>query len=141
MWKKQKRKSPSKVHFPAGYTLSWSGQYEYMQRAQEKLIYVVPFTLLIIFLLLYINFKSVGRCAIVLLAVPFSMIGAIWLLYLLGYNMSVAVWVGIIALGRRGRGDRRHHASVSRARIREVAHRGPHAERSMISTKRLSKAR
>jgi Cu(I)/Ag(I) efflux system membrane protein CusA/SilA len=93
-----KRKVAEQVQLPTGYTLSWSGQYEYMQRAQEKLIYVVPLTLLIIFLLLYINFKSVGRCAIVLLAVPFSMIGAIWLLYLLGYNMSVAVWVGIIAL-------------------------------------------
>ena len=69
-----------------------------MQRAKERLIYVIPFTLLVIFLLLYVNFKSIGRCAIVLLAVPFSMIGAIWLLYLLGYNLSVAVWVGIIAL-------------------------------------------
>ena len=93
-----KKKVAEQVTLPTGYTLSWSGQYEYMQRAQEKLIYVVPFTLLIIFLLLYINFKSVGRCVIVLLAVPFSMVGAIWLLYLLGYNMSVAVWVGIIAL-------------------------------------------
>jgi Cu(I)/Ag(I) efflux system membrane protein CusA/SilA len=69
-----------------------------MQRAKERLIYVVPLTLLVIFLLLYVNFKSVTRCVIVLLAVPFSMIGAVWLLYLLGYNMSVAVWVGIIAL-------------------------------------------
>jgi Cu(I)/Ag(I) efflux system membrane protein CusA/SilA len=93
-----RRKVAEQVRLPTGYTLSWSGQYEYMQRAQEKLIYVVPFTLLIIFLLLYINFQSVGRCMIVLLAVPFSMIGAIWLIYLLGYNMSVAVWVGIIAL-------------------------------------------
>jgi Cu(I)/Ag(I) efflux system membrane protein CusA/SilA len=93
-----KRKVAEQVQLPTGYTLIWSGQYEYMQRAQEKLIYVVPLTLLIIFLLLYMNFKSVGRCVIVLLAVPFSMIGAIWLLYLLGYNMSVAVWVGIIAL-------------------------------------------
>ena len=69
-----------------------------MERAKQRLIYVVPLTLLVIFLLLYINFKSVGRCVIVLLAVPFSMIGAVWLLYLLGYNLSVAVWVGIIAL-------------------------------------------
>jgi Cu(I)/Ag(I) efflux system membrane protein CusA/SilA len=93
-----KKKVAEQVQLPTGYTLSWSGQYEYMQRAQEKLIYVVPLTLLVIFLLLYVNFKSVGRCAIVLLAVPFSMIGAVWFLYLLGYNMSVAVWVGIIAL-------------------------------------------
>jgi Cu(I)/Ag(I) efflux system membrane protein CusA/SilA len=93
-----KRKVAEQVKLPTGYTLSWSGQYEYMQRAKERLIYVVPLTLLVIFLLLYINFKSVARCAIVLLAVPFSMIGAVWLLYLLDYNMSVAVWVGIIAL-------------------------------------------
>ena len=93
-----KRRVAEQVKLPAGYTLAWSGQYEYMERAKERLIYVVPLTLLVIFLLLYINFKSVARCAIVLLAVPFSMIGAVWLLYLLDYNLSVAVWVGIIAL-------------------------------------------
>jgi Cu(I)/Ag(I) efflux system membrane protein CusA/SilA len=93
-----KRKVAEQVQLPTGYTLSWSGQYEYMQRAKERLIYVVPLTLLIIFLLLYVNFKSVARCVVVLLAVPFSLIGAVWLLYLLGYNLSVAVWVGIIAL-------------------------------------------
>ena len=93
-----KKKVAEQVKLPAGYTMTWSGQYEYMERAKERLIYVVPLTLLVIFLLLYINFKSVARCAIVLLAVPFSMIGAVWLLYLLDYNMSVAVWVGIIAL-------------------------------------------
>jgi len=93
-----KKKVAEQVQLPAGYTLSWSGQYEYMERAKQRLVYVVPLTLLVIFLLLYINFKSVGRCVIVLLAVPFSMIGAVWLLYLLGYNLSVAVWVGIIAL-------------------------------------------
>ena len=93
-----KKKVADQVQLPAGYTLTWSGQYEYMERAKERLIYVVPLTLLVIFLLLYINFKSVARCAIVLLAVPFSMIGAVWLLYLLSYNLSVAVWVGIIAL-------------------------------------------
>ena len=93
-----KKRVAEQVQLPAGYTLSWSGQYEYMERAKARLIYVVPLTLLVIFLLLYINFKSVGRCVIVLLAVPFSMIGAVWLLYLLDYNLSVAVWVGIIAL-------------------------------------------
>jgi Cu(I)/Ag(I) efflux system membrane protein CusA/SilA len=92
------KKVVEQVKIPVGYTLVWSGQYEYMQRAKERLIYVVPFTLLVIFLLLYVNFKSVGRCVLVLLAVPFSLIGAVWFLYLLGYNMSVAVWVGIIAL-------------------------------------------
>ncbi len=87
-----------KLKLPQGYTLSWSGQYEYMQRAKERLIYVVPLTLLIIFVLLYLNFQSVAKSLIVLLSVPFALVGSIWLLYLLGYNMSVAVWVGIIAL-------------------------------------------
>jgi Cu(I)/Ag(I) efflux system membrane protein CusA/SilA len=93
-----KRKVAEQVKLPPGYTISWSGQYEFMQRVTERLTYVVPLTLLVIFLLLYINLQSVTKCMIVLLAVPFSMIGAIWLVYLLGYNMSVAVWVGIIAL-------------------------------------------
>jgi copper/silver efflux system protein len=93
-----KRKVAEQVQMPAGYTLSWSGQYEFIQRAKEKLMYVVPLTLLIIFILLYINLQSAAKCGIVLLAIPFSLIGAIWLVYLLGYNMSVAVWVGIIAL-------------------------------------------
>ena len=93
-----KKKVAEQVQLPTGYTLSWSGQYEYIQRAKERLIYVVPLTLLIIFVLLYMNLRSATKCGIVLLAIPFSMIGAIWLVYLLGYNMSVAVWVGIIAL-------------------------------------------
>jgi Cu(I)/Ag(I) efflux system membrane protein CusA/SilA len=93
-----KSKVAEQVQMPAGFTLSWSGQYEFIQRAKEKLMYVVPLTLLIIFILLYINLQSAAKCGIVLLAIPFSMIGAIWFVYLLGYNMSVAVWVGIIAL-------------------------------------------
>jgi Cu(I)/Ag(I) efflux system membrane protein CusA/SilA len=86
------------VKLPAGYHLVWSGQYEYMQRAKERLKYVVPLTLFIIVLLLYINTNSVIKLMIVLLAVPFSLVGAFWVLYLLGYNLSVAVAVGIIAL-------------------------------------------
>jgi Cu(I)/Ag(I) efflux system membrane protein CusA/SilA len=86
------------VKIPSGYTLTWSGQYEYMQRAKARLMYVIPLTILIIFVILYINTKSLIKTAIVFLAVPFSLVGAIWLLYLLHYNMSVAVWVGIIAL-------------------------------------------
>jgi Cu(I)/Ag(I) efflux system membrane protein CusA/SilA len=93
-----KRKVAEQLKLPTGYTLAWSGQYEYIQRAKERLMYVVPLTLLIIFVLLYMNLQSVTKCGIVLLAIPFSMIGAIWFVYLLGYNMSVAVWVGIIAL-------------------------------------------
>jgi Cu(I)/Ag(I) efflux system membrane protein CusA/SilA len=86
------------VQLPAGYQLVWSGQYEYLQRATERLQVVVPITLLIVVLLLYFNTGSFVKTMIVLLAVPFSAVGAVWLLYLLGYNMSVAVWVGLIAL-------------------------------------------
>jgi copper/silver efflux system protein len=86
------------VTIPAGYTVRWSGQYEYMQRAQQRLLYVVPLTILIIFVIIYINTGSLIKTAIVFLAVPFSLVGAIWLLYILGYNMSIAVWVGLIAL-------------------------------------------
>ncbi|MDH3771024.1 MAG: efflux RND transporter permease subunit, partial [Nitrospirota bacterium] len=86
------------VQLPQGYHLNWSGQYEYMQRAKARLMYVVPLTLLIVFLLLYLNFESIARSLIVLLSVPFAAIGAIWSLYLLEYDLSVAVWVGIIAL-------------------------------------------
>jgi Cu(I)/Ag(I) efflux system membrane protein CusA/SilA len=86
------------VEIPSGYYIEWSGQYEYMQRAKERLIYVVPLTLLIIFLLLYLNFESVAETLIVMLSVPFAMIGAVWLLWYLEYNLSVAVWVGMIAL-------------------------------------------
>jgi Cu(I)/Ag(I) efflux system membrane protein CusA/SilA len=87
-----------KVHLPAGYTIFWSGQYEYMQRAKDRLLLIVPVTLFLIVLILYFNTRSLTKTGIVLLAVPFSLVGAIWLLYLLGYNWSVAVWVGIIAL-------------------------------------------
>jgi copper/silver efflux system protein len=86
------------IDLPPGYTIAWSGQYEYMQRAQERLMYVIPLTVLIIFVIIFLNTKSVIKTGIVFLAVPFSLVGAIWLLYLLGYNMSIAVWVGIIAL-------------------------------------------
>jgi len=86
------------VDIPAGYTIQWSGQYEYMQRARQRLMYVIPLTIVIIFVIIYINTQSLIKTSIVFLAVPFSLVGAIWLLYLLGYNMSIAVWVGIIAL-------------------------------------------
>ena len=86
------------VQFPTGYYTQWAGQFEYLKAAEARLKVVIPFTLLIIFVLLYLNTQSVVKTAIVLLAVPFSLIGAFWLLYLIGYNMSVAVWVGLIAL-------------------------------------------
>ncbi len=87
-----------KVSVPAGYQLVWSGQYESMERVKERLKIVLPVTLFIVFLLLYFNTGSAVKTGIILLAVPFSAIGAIWLLYLLHYNMSIAVWVGLIAL-------------------------------------------
>ncbi|MHB8500251.1 MAG: efflux RND transporter permease subunit [Candidatus Acidiferrales bacterium] len=87
-----------KVKIPAGHRLEWSGQWEYMQRAKETLKYVVPLTLLIILVLLYSNFNSVAKTLIVMLSVPFALVGGIWLIYLLHYNTSVAVWVGFIAL-------------------------------------------
>jgi Cu(I)/Ag(I) efflux system membrane protein CusA/SilA len=87
-----------KVQIPPGYHLVWSGQYEYMERAKERLKIAIPLTLLIVFILLYFNTAHVGKVFIVLLAVPFSLIGAFWFIYLLGYHLSVAVWVGIIAL-------------------------------------------
>jgi Cu(I)/Ag(I) efflux system membrane protein CusA/SilA len=85
-------------HLPTGYSLAWSGQYEYLQRVRERLTFVLPLTIFIIFVLLYLNTKSVVKTLIVFLAVPFSAVGAIWLLHWLGYNMSIAVWVGLIAL-------------------------------------------
>ena len=86
------------LKLPAGYALSWSGQYEAMQRVKERLKWVVPITLLLIGLLLYMNTGSAVKTLIVMLAVPFSGVGAVWFLYLAGYNVSVAVWVGLIAL-------------------------------------------
>ncbi len=86
------------VTLPAGYALQWSGQYEHLIRAEERLKMVVPVTLALILLLLYLNFRSLAKSLIVLLSVPFAAVGAVWYLYLLGYNLSVAVWVGIIAL-------------------------------------------
>ena len=87
-----------KLQLPAGYSLQWSGQFENMIRVKQRLKVIVPLTLLIIFILLYMNTKSAVKTCIILLAVPFSLIGAIWLLYFLNYNISIAVWVGMIAL-------------------------------------------
>ena len=86
------------LDLPSGYSLTWSGQYEFMERVRERLGVVVPVTLAIIFLLLYLNFRGIGESLIVMLALPFSLVGGIWFLWLLGYHTSVAVWVGFIAL-------------------------------------------
>ena len=87
-----------KVSMPPGYTLVWSGQYEYMQRVHERLLVVVPITVVLIFMLIYFNTQSLAKTCIIFLAVPFSAVGAIWFIYLLGYNFSIAVGVGLIAL-------------------------------------------
>jgi Cu(I)/Ag(I) efflux system membrane protein CusA/SilA len=87
-----------KLSLPTGYSLAFSGQYESMQRARKTLLQVIPMTLLLVILLLFLNTRSLARTAIVLCAVPFSLVGAVWMLYLLDYNLSVAVWIGMIAL-------------------------------------------
>ena len=87
-----------KIKLPAGYSIEWSGQYQYMQEARERLRVVLPITLLIIFFLLYLNFRNLTEVLIVMLALPFAVVGGIWYMYFLGYNMSVAVMVGFIAL-------------------------------------------
>jgi len=87
-----------KVNIPPGYTILWSGQFEYMERAEKRLKIVIPLTLMVIFLLLYFNFRNVTEPLVVMLSIPFGLIGGFWLIYLLGFNMSVAVAVGFIAL-------------------------------------------
>jgi Cu(I)/Ag(I) efflux system membrane protein CusA/SilA len=87
-----------KIKLPTGYTIGWSGQYEFLERVFRRLSLVVPLTIILVFVLIYFNTRSLAKTAIVFLAVPFSAIGAIWLLYALGYHMSIGVWVGLIAL-------------------------------------------
>jgi len=86
------------VILPAGYSLNWSGQYEYMLRAKEKLMYVVPLTLAIIIVLLYMNFRNITQVSILILSLPLSLVGSVWLMFALGFNFSIAVGVGMIAL-------------------------------------------
>jgi Cu(I)/Ag(I) efflux system membrane protein CusA/SilA len=93
-----KRAIAARVRVPVGYRLAWGGQFEHLQRAETRLAWVVPVTLLLVGLLLFVNLKSIGETALVLMAVPFSLVGAVWLVWLLHYNLSVAVWVGMIAL-------------------------------------------
>jgi Cu(I)/Ag(I) efflux system membrane protein CusA/SilA len=95
---KEAKRAVSKIKLPVGYSLAWSGQFENMQRVREKLMIVVPLTLFIIIMLLYFNTKSFTKTMIILLALPFSAVGAVWLLYFLDYNVSIGVWVGLIAL-------------------------------------------
>jgi Cu(I)/Ag(I) efflux system membrane protein CusA/SilA len=93
-----KRAVASQLRMPAGYTMQWSGQYEAMERVRQRMLVVVPLTLFIVAFLIYLNTRSMPKTLLVLLAVPFSAVGAVWLLWALGYNISIGVWVGLIAL-------------------------------------------
>jgi len=93
-----KRIVKEKIELPTGYTLTWSGQYEFMERVQQRLKIFVPLTLAIIFVLYYFTFRSVTETLMVMLGVPLALVGGMWALYGLGYNLSIAVWVGLIAL-------------------------------------------
>jgi len=93
-----KKRIAEKVKIPPGYRLEWAGQFKYLERAKARLAVIVPFTLMIIFFLLFMNFKSLTETLLVMISMPFALIGSIWLLYLLDYNLSVAVWVGMLAL-------------------------------------------
>ncbi|MEX0829364.1 MAG: CusA/CzcA family heavy metal efflux RND transporter, partial [Nitrospirales bacterium] len=95
---KAKELVQQEVKLPPGYSLQWAGQYTYLERAREKLKIVVPLTLFLIFFLLYLNFHSVPRCLLILLTIPFSLVGAIWYVHFLNYDLSIAVWIGMIAL-------------------------------------------
>ena len=86
------------ISLPTGYNIVWSGQYEYIESTRARLLVIIPLTLLIIFVIIYMSTHSAVKTAIVFMAVPFSLVGAFWLLYLLDYNMSIGVWVGLIAL-------------------------------------------
>jgi Cu(I)/Ag(I) efflux system membrane protein CusA/SilA len=88
----------ARIQLPTGYNIVWSGQYEYIESTRARLLVIIPLTLVLIFVIIYLSTQSTVKTMIVFLAVPFSLVGAFWLLYLLDYNMSIAVWVGLIAL-------------------------------------------
>jgi Cu(I)/Ag(I) efflux system membrane protein CusA/SilA len=96
--KRAKEALAAHLKIPPGYSLVWSGQFEYMEQARERLQLIIPITLVLVFMLVFLNTKSLTKVVIILLAVPFSLIGAVWLLYLLGYHLSVGVIVGMLAL-------------------------------------------
>jgi Cu(I)/Ag(I) efflux system membrane protein CusA/SilA len=93
-----RRAVAEQISLPPGYSIVWSGQYQYMEEARKRFLVIIPLTVLIIFMIIYVNTGSMVKTGIVFLAVPFSLVGAFWFLYLLGYHTSVAVWVGVIAL-------------------------------------------
>ena len=113
------------LQLPTGYNMVWSGQYENMLRVKERLKLIIPLTLVLIFGLLYMNTKSSFKAALVMAAVPFSAVGAVWLLWALGYNVSIAVWVGMIALMGLDAETGRVHAPLPRPLARRVQGEGP----------------
>jgi Cu(I)/Ag(I) efflux system membrane protein CusA/SilA len=110
------RKASDKVKFPAGYYITWSGQFEYMQRAIATMKVVMPLTLLIIFLLLYLNFRRVTESLIVMLSVPFALVGGVWLMWALGYNLR-SPWPSASSRWRGGGANRRGDADLPRPRL------------------------
>ena len=118
------------LQLPAGYTLVWSGQFENIQEANARLKWAVPLTFIIIVMLLYAATKSWFRVGVVLLAVPFSLVGAVWFLYFLGYNLSLAVWVGIIALAGLDAETGLVMLSLSRQQLRTIQVRRAHEYRA-----------
>ncbi len=111
------REVAAKVKLPPGYSVSWSGQFEYLERATARLKVVVPFTLLIIFVLLYLTFRRFDEALLIMAALPFALVGGIWLLWLLGHNVSVASGGGLHRARRRRGGVRRGHAALPQARV------------------------
>jgi Cu(I)/Ag(I) efflux system membrane protein CusA/SilA len=138
-----KRAVAASVKLPPGYRIDWTGQFQYYERAKARLSLVVPLTLLLVFALLFFNMRSVAEAGIVMLAVPFSLVGAVWILWALHYHLSVAVWVGMIALAgldaetgvvmllylklatdeHRARGGLRDRADLTEAIVEGAAHR------------------
>jgi Cu(I)/Ag(I) efflux system membrane protein CusA/SilA len=138
-----KARVAGRVELPPGTRLEWAGQYQHLVRAERRLAWVIPLTLVLVALLLWLNLRSLTETAIVLLAVPFSLVGAVWLVWLLGFNMSVAVWVGMIALAgldaetgtlmllylnlatrdRAARGKLKTRADLAEAIVEGAAHR------------------
>jgi len=143
-----------RVRIPPGYTLTWSGQFEYMERAAQRLRIVVPVTLLTIFLLLYFNFRNVTEPLVVMLSIPFGLIGGLWLVYWLGFNVSVAVAVGFIALAGVGAeigvlvmtfidhevARRRHEKAVAEAAAKGASAPSPEDDGTALSAQDIMSA-
>jgi hypothetical protein len=127
------------IKLPPGYNIFWSGQYEYMLRAQQRLMIVVPLTLLIILLIIYLNTRSLVKTAIVMLAVPFSLVGAFWIALPAALQPERRRLGRHHRAGRAGRGNRRGHAALSRPRLRRMEKERADAERRRFARRHLSR--